>query len=973
MNRLGALAGVLILLLGFLGAAWRSGYFEEKKSKTIRIGEFVLEPDQPWEVLLKKELDQAEAVVDVSLRAAAPVEFRDLQFPTGDLIRLQRDASRRLQKYLLNVETEAYKKRTKDPQAAQEKAIQFLEASIEVKVGIKGNWDFRKANELGEASLKAGCEDKAIKFLLVDQTEEGWKDNIQAAIDNLLAAKPSRYMQIEAYDAQFRLWRLNRKIVGGIDPMAQLQDGLIAWAKESGDAPLAQVYIYGMSRKLHTGEVEGNHANVHRAFAQASNIPPWLRHMIAGSFHNNVAWTSRGTDWTLDPERGHLFASELKIAARHLAYAWHLMPDYPHAASLMISVSLGGVDSKYGSPTTWFQRTMNARFDFEEAFTRYSNALMPRWGGSIEEQIQFSRLCIETKRFDTFVPGLATRQLFAIQQNEYGQTRKVMSRGDALQLVRQYEDAYALAMKERPADAQGPAFRPFPSISAAALYAQAGKYADARRVLQGKENPIPGLRSELTALWEPASLLASAIFTEQEDEALVKSMLTKLVEGFGFNRPAEELNALLKSLESRLEACKDPKGKPFFQHSIAVVKRALSFQMGDWVPLTFENEGAGWTVSAPEWKFVDDKTLWMSNVAGNGKRVMQADLLNQVPFPFVMEFDMTPKVTSGAIGMVGVVVGTRDVDAAQSQQLYSRFFGLDENYKSVMVISNHEAGVSLGANHQETTPYRVSVKCWPQWYTVAVNGFNYLNETDPGFQPAPRVGVGSGQVHRNLNEKGEVTFSNLRIRKLPYGEPPVNVLGDNLDGIVQSQEEYYRKELQFNPDDAWAKFGLGRALYLLSRREEALPLLLAAEKTSPTFRQMQIGPMIAGAYRMNREYELATRYFRDHFNSYKENADFVTDFAFLLASCPDEKYRNGKEALSLLEPLCKAKDAHWGCDFAKAAAHAELGEFEAALAVLDLAAQKARQKEKEVPKMIESCRAWYKDKRPYRFGDELND
>lgn len=967
MNRLIALGGVLILLLGCLGFAWQSGYFEDKQPRTVRVGEFLLEPDQPWEIQFKKELDRAEAGVDLSLLSLAPVEFRELQFPTDNQIHLQKDASRRLQKFLLS-EVDAYKQRTKDPAAAQEKAVQFLEASMEVRSGVARRKNYEAANKFGQEALEAGCQDRTIKFLLIDQTDKDWKDNIQPAIDDVLTSNPSRFIRTEAYDAQFRLWKLTRKAVRGIDPINQMLDGMVAWAEECNSDPVTQVYLYGLSRRLYSdSDLKGNHQAVYRAFAKAQHAPAWLRHMIAGVFHNDVAWSSRGAGWQVDPQRGHYFSLELDAAARHLSYAWHLMPEYPHAASYMISVTLGGVDRKYGSPTTWFYRATNARLDFEDAYGRYITSLYPRWGGSIEDLIQFAKLCVETRRFDTFVPGRATPLLFNIQKNELGQARKIMDLPAAQEVVRLYEELHPFSSKE-PATAQEAASTyPFHDISVAALYAQARKLGAARRVLQNEKEPIEDLRNELTGLWEPAELVASAVFASADDEPFVKSMLDKFNKGFDFNQPADELKALLTGLESLQAKSTDAKAKPFFQHSIAVAKRALAFQSDDWTPLNFENEAAGWSIDSPHSRIVDDNTLWLSNVTTTGERVMNADLLNRVPLPFVIEFDLAPKIVSAPIGMIGAFVGDRDFHAIGDSIYGSRLFGLDAAYKTCAALSPRDENASLMMGFFESPPYRLKIKCWRNWYTLYVNGIPYVNQADNGFNPAPRLCLGSGYKVRDFKEMGEVTISNVRLRKINYDIPPTDLIDGSQSGLWEAQERYHKHELELDPDDVWAMYSRGRALHMLNRPTEALPLLLESLRRSPSLDRNNAGLKIAKCYEMLGDYENALRHFREHHPAHTRDPDFAREYGFFLAACPEDGMRNGKEALAVIDPNCNSAAGVWADYMVKSAALAELGDFEQAMKMIDLADNKAKASEKNYPSLIQKCRAEYLDRKPFRF------
>jgi tetratricopeptide (TPR) repeat protein len=91
------------------------------------------------------------------------------------------------------------------------------------------------------------------------------------------------------------------------------------------------------------------------------------------------------------------------------------------------------------------------------------------------------------------------------------------------------------------------------------------------------------------------------------------------------------------------------------------------------------------------------------------------------------------------------------------------------------------------------------------------------------------------------------------------------------------------------------------------------------------------------------------------------------DYALFLASCPDEKYRDGKKALELAKKALEqaGKNPSWGYRSALAAAHAESGDFDLAVAeqkkVLEDKALDKEDREK-----MEARLELYRAKKPYR-------
>lgn len=144
-----------------------------------------------------------------------------------------------------------------------------------------------------------------------------------------------------------------------------------------------------------------------RGFLDKPNVPSWMRDTIIGDRAVWAAWESRGTGWsnqvTKDGWKG--FEQQLAIASRHLTDAWRVKPELPFAAERMIVVTMG---QSCGDQMlrTWFDRSTTACFDYMPAYSSLKWAYRPRWGGSHELMLAMGRAALETKRYDTRVPGV---------------------------------------------------------------------------------------------------------------------------------------------------------------------------------------------------------------------------------------------------------------------------------------------------------------------------------------------------------------------------------------------------------------------------------------------------------------------------------------------------------------------------------------------------------------------------------------
>ncbi len=139
----------------------------------------------------------------------------------------------------------------------------------------------------------------------------------------------------------------------------------------------------------------------------AEGVDPWLREMLMGLAQHTLGWRARGSGYAnnVSQEEWGIFYAKLAQAQAHWLKAWRLRPEYPEAATELLSVvmaankSVAGEDERF-----WLERAVEAQFDYEPAYKAYLWASRPRWGGSHAGMLSFGRECQATGRFDTLVP-----------------------------------------------------------------------------------------------------------------------------------------------------------------------------------------------------------------------------------------------------------------------------------------------------------------------------------------------------------------------------------------------------------------------------------------------------------------------------------------------------------------------------------------------------------------------------------------
>ncbi|MGL6073585.1 MAG: tetratricopeptide repeat protein [Fimbriiglobus sp.] len=285
----------------------------------------------------------------------------------------------------------------------------------------------------------------------------------------------------------------------------------------------------------------------------------------------------------------------------------------------------------------------------------------------------------------------------------------------------------------------------------------------------------------------------------------------------------------------------------------------------------------------------------------------------------------------------------------------------------------------------------------------AIEIYTRLNELDPnaGWQ------MERGQVYFQKGEEGKALadFSEL------IGKDPLHKYAYSHRGnILQNQKEYllaiddystsirinkanewdsfnrascwqglyeyekaindYSISIQINPEQYAAHTYRGCCFFELKNYQSARNDFERALKIDSTDVEAHIG--LANTHAKLKNYDLAVPSYEKALKILP--GEFVlSSYAWFLATCPDEKYRNGTKALdSSLQAIAKLKTIEAKYHSTLAAALAETGDFERAvieeLKAMDLLLAE-KHKDVEELKRAEKRLALYQNKKPYRDED----
>jgi len=160
-----------------------------------------------------------------------------------------------------------------------------------------------------------------------------------------------------------------------------------------------------------------------------------------------------------------------------------------------------------------------------------------------------------------------------------------------------------------------------------------------------------------------------------------------------------------------------------------------------------------------------------------------------------------------------------------------------------------------------------------------------------------------------------------------------NNLGSALlqEGKVDEAIAQFQKVLQINPDSMEAHGNLGNVLLQEGKVDEAIAQYQMALQISPN--NPNLYNNLGNALSRQGQFEQASAHYQAAIKLEPNNPSFLNNLAWLLATCPEARVRNGQQAVQLAEQACQLTDYEKPqLIFTLAAAYAEAGRFEDAVA-----------------------------------------
>ncbi len=373
-------------------------------------------------------------------------------FPAEKDIHLHKDYLKKRAAWHRRMQVEAYNRHgTKNPKWDAQ-AREFL---AHIAERFEGNLspDLRDSlYQQSSAVIRMGCDDPLVVYChgSLEQAVHGAADAVSFVQTGLEGLDRRGYPRFLAYRAARRLADIYRQLYGGDAQAAKDMDSKAFLFL--GQAAADKIFQPDMGRAY--AEVLVPVTTINPALADrvkpllegldsVRNPDPWAADFCRAAVYKLLAWQARGSGWgyTVSKDGWKEFNRKIDLAREAAEKAWALHPEIPESACVMIDISMSTCSKT--DVLLWFRRAVAAEFDIDAAYYTLSWAILPRWGGTMDEQFGFGLACLQTGRFDTTVPWQVMRSLVYVGMDLHEDWRILWTLPEVRQIVNQYHERYA--------------------------------------------------------------------------------------------------------------------------------------------------------------------------------------------------------------------------------------------------------------------------------------------------------------------------------------------------------------------------------------------------------------------------------------------------------------------------------------------------------------------------------------------------
>ena len=285
-----------------------------------------------------------------------------------------------------------------------------------------------------------------------------------------------------------------------------------------------------------------------------------------------------------------------------------------------------------------------------------------------------------------------------------------------------------------------------------------------------------------------------------------------------------------------------------------------------------------------------------------------------------------------------------DVEVSSADPLLEAVAGLLKNAAAYEVRASEAMGQRDWANAIRNL--RIAIEMAPQ-------------------NPGTRLNLGTA-LYVTGDASGALEQFETAVRLAPESPKAHFSIGVILEAAGRDQDaiERFSAAVKYDPAYVEARMQLADALRRTGRLDASLSHYAEVIKTSPAISQARFG--YAMALVRLRRYQEARDRLTDAMKTYPDQPGFAHALARLLAAAPDDRVRDGRTALALLEPLLKQQKTI-GLAETKAMALAEVGQFEEAAVWQREAMTGAGQTQPDTQARLRENMRLYESRKPCRI------
>lgn len=349
--------------------------------------------------------------------------------------------------------------------------------------------------------------------------------------------------------------------------------------------------------------LEENHAEMAGRVGRNDAVPEWLRHWVKSIHHIRAAWDARGSGYSdTVTERGwQTFHAELAASREAVEQAYRKEPTHPGPASEGITVAMGSSDDPLDEMRKWFDRSTGAQIDYERAYTKYRQGLLPRWHGSKRTLPDFGKACLAAGRFDSFQPW----QWLYIHKAE----AEEWDLPDYYWIELRDTEPFQKLIDGFAADPTRQPWRRFDQTMAAVFWFKCQQYDKAQAALDLIDLQPDARALETWGIRDPSELMQkTAAYTSAAGERLKQA--EKAWVGFDSDTAAKHYaDALAQDgLSDEVLA--------YVRHHERIAAMEAGFGAGDPVPFLPGPEAYGWKLLGDPWRPAEGRLSWQGQGIG---------------------------------------------------------------------------------------------------------------------------------------------------------------------------------------------------------------------------------------------------------------------------------------------------------------------------------------------------------------------